>query len=204
VSADPDAPTTVRDPERVLEDHLADSLVALELEPVRKASSIVDLGSGAGFPGVPLAIALPDTDFALVESVGRKCTFIERVVGACSLDNVDVVHSRAEDWPAGVGRFDLAAVRALAALDVVLEYAAPLVAPGGHVVVWRGRRDARAEAAAARAAEILGLEVGEVQSVYPYPGARERHLHLFLKVRDTPERFPRRAGMASKRPLGGE
>lgn len=202
LSEDPAAPTSVRDPERVLEDHLADSLVALDLEPVRRARRVADLGSGAGLPGIPLAIALPGTEFALVESAGRKCAFIERLAVTCSLENVEVIHSRAENWRSGIGRSDLVTVRALTALDVVLEYAAPLLVIGGLVVAWRGRRDADAEAAASRAAENLGLEVSEVRRARPYPEAHDRYLHLFLKVRETPDRFPRRAGVAAKRPLG--
>jgi 16S rRNA (guanine527-N7)-methyltransferase len=202
LAQDPHAPTTIRQPERVVDDHLADSLVALELEPVRRAGSVVDLGSGAGLPGLPLAIALPRTSFSLIESVGRKCVFIERAAAATSLRNVEVIHARAEAWRPDVRQFELAVARAVADLSVVLEYAAPLLPLGGCLVVWRGRRDASAEGAADRAAQILGLEVGEVRRVQPYPQAEERHLHLFLKIRETPARFPRRAGVAAKRPLG--
>lgn len=179
---------------------MADSLVALEVVGLREARSVVDLGSGPGLPGLPLAIALPKTSFALVESVGRKCAFIERAAAACSVTNVEVVHGRAETL--GLGRFDAAVVRAVAALDVVLEYAAPVLVPGGRLVAWRGHRDAVSEAAAERAARVLGLDATEVRRVHPYAGARDRHLHVFLKVRETPERFPRRPGMAVKRPLG--
>jgi 16S rRNA (guanine527-N7)-methyltransferase len=202
LSEDPGAPTTIRAPGRVLHDHLADSLVALELEDVRSAAAAVDLGSGAGLPGLPLAIALPRTNFVLLESVGRKCAFLERAVTACCLANVNVIHARAEVPGAVSGRFELAAARALAPPDVVLEYAAPLLNVGGILVMWRGRRDPGAEAAAARAGRILGLEVGEVRRVRPYPGAVDRHLHLFLKVREVPDRFPRKPGIAVKRPLG--
>src|SRR5205807_8998514 len=139
---------------------------------------------------------------ALIESVGRKCAFIQRAADACSLANVDVVHARAEVWSLGLRRFDLAVARALAALDVVLEYAAPLLTVGGRLVVWRGRRDGEAEAAADRAAIALGMRAEEVRRARPYPEAHDRHLHLFLKVRETPDRFPRRVGTASKRPLG--
>ncbi len=197
---DPRTPSRIRDPERVLDDHLADSLVALELAPVRGAASVVDLGSGAGIPGLALAIAKPRSRFVLVESVGRKCEFIARAAGACSLANVEVACGRAERFEQG--NFDLALARALAPLDVVLEYAAPLLKVGGYLAAWRGRRDPGGEAAGARAAEILGLQVLEIRHVLPYPEARDRHLHLFSKVRETPDRFPRRPGTALKRPLG--
>ncbi len=202
LATDKHAPTTVRDPLRIVEDHLADSLVALELDPVLEADSVVDLGSGAGVPGLPLAIALPEASFALLESSGRKASFIERAADVCALTNVEVVNARAEAWREGMGRFDLAMVRALAALDVVLEYAAPLLVVGGYLVAWRGRRDPEDEAAAGRAAAILGFESAAVRHVHPFPEARNRYLHLLLKVRETPARFPRRPGIALKRPLG--
>lgn len=202
VVADARAPTTVTDPEGIVDDHLADSLVALSLEPVREARAIFDLGAGAGFPGLPLAIAMPAARVRLVESNGRKCEFIARAVDACGLDNADVVHARAEEWPEGIGSSDLVTARALAAPDVVAEYAAPLLRRGGSLVIWRGQRDREAEAAAERAAAQLGLQVQEPVRVAPYTGTEHRYLHLMSKVRDTPPRFPRRPGMAQKRPLG--
>jgi 16S rRNA (guanine527-N7)-methyltransferase len=200
---DPVAPTAVRDPGKVADDHLADSLVALELEEVRRAREVVDIGAGAGLPGLPLAIARPDGCFVLLESAGRKCAYLSEVVGRCAIVNAAVVQARAESWRAGLEAFDLATARALAPLPVVLEYAAPLLRVGGAAVVWRGRRDPVSEAAAERAASQLGLEPGPVQHVMPYTGAEHRHLHLWLKVRPTPYRFPRRPGVALKRPLGG-
>ncbi len=200
---DPHAPTTIRDPHRVLGDHLADALTALELVELASASRLVDLGAGAGLPGLALAIARPGADFALVESTARKCGFIERAARAIGLANVEVVCQRAESWAAGLGRFDVATARALAPLDVVTEYAAPLLRIGGALIAWRGRRDPEEEEAGARAAARLGMRPAGVVSVEPYPGASHRHLHLMLKVMDTPAGFPRRPGAALKRPLGG-
>jgi 16S rRNA (guanine527-N7)-methyltransferase len=199
---DPLAPTAVRDPAKVFDDHLADSLVALDLEPVRRALSVADLGSGAGVPGLPLAISLPEATVALVESAARKYAFLERALIACEVRNARAVHARAEAWPEGLGALDLVTARALGPLEVVVEYAAPLLTVGGTLVVWRGRRDQAAEAAGARAANKMGLEAGEVVPVRPYAAAQSRHLHLMSKVKETPPGFPRRPGMAIKRPLG--
>ena len=138
---DPLAPTAIRDRPRVLDDHLADSLVALELPEIRGARTLADLGSGAGLPGLPLAIALPEATVALVESSARKCAFIERAAAACGLENVEVEHARVEAWPEGLGRFDVVTARALASLEVLVEYAAPLLVVGGTLVAWRGKRD---------------------------------------------------------------
>jgi 16S rRNA (guanine527-N7)-methyltransferase len=199
---DPLAPTAVRDPAKVIEDHLADSLVALELEQVRSARALADLGSGAGVPGIPLAIALPHTIVSLVDSATRKSAFLVRAVAECEVGNARVIHTRVESWREGLGAFDLLTARALGPLEVVVEYAGPLLALGGTLVVWRGQRDPAAEAAAARAAAQVGLEPGEIVPVQPYPAAQSRHLHLMSKVMDTPAGFPRRPGMALKRPLG--
>lgn len=199
---DPTAPTALRDPQKVLEDHLADALVALDLEPVRAAETVADLGSGAGVPGLPLAIAKPSAAFALIESNGRKCDFIARASTTCGLRNVEVINDRVEAWRDGMDRFELVTARALAPLAVVAEYAAPLLSQGGSLIAWRGMRDPAIESAATTAARALGLAVVEVRAVRPYAGARSRHLHVFVKEKPTPPSFPRRPGIARKRPLG--
>jgi 16S rRNA (guanine527-N7)-methyltransferase len=204
LAADVHAPTTVREPERAVSVHLADSLVALELPDVRAATTIADLGAGAGFPGLALAVVRPEAQVALVESVARKCAFIRSAATAAGLENVEVVAERAEAWSAGIGTCDLVTARALAPLAVLAEYAAPLLREGGALVAWKGRRDDQEERPAAAAAEQLGLALDEIRAVHPYPDAEHRHLYVLRKVAPTPERFPRRPGMARKRPLGAK
>lgn len=199
--ADPAAPTTIRDPATAVDAHVADALVALELEPVRVARRIADLGAGAGFPGLVLAAALPDAEVALVEGNRRKCAFLERAVAEMAIGNVEIVAERAESWREGIGSRDLVTARALAPLAVLVEYAAPLLALGGALVAWKGRRDPREEGDGAAAAAATGLDPREVRHVEPWVGAEHLHLHLYVKVASTPNRYPRRAGMASKRPL---
>ena len=201
LAREPTAVTSVRDPDAAVDVHVADSLVALELPEVQAAQTVADLGSGGGFPGLALAAALPGARVALVESAGRKCDFLRRAADSAGLVNVDVVHARAEAWPAGIGAHDLVVARALAALPVVLEYAAPLLHVGGAVVAWKGRRDPSEEGDGAAAAAQLGLTVPIARAVRPFEGARDRHLFLSSKVSDTPPNYPRRPGMASKRPL---
>ena len=198
---DPAAPTTLTGPADALDRHFADSLVALEVEAVRRARAIADLGSGAGFPGLALAIALPEARVWLVESSGRKCEFLARAVAAAGADNAVVVRSRAEEWENARAVCEVVTTRALAPLPVVVEYAAPVLAVGGLLVAWKGARVGEEEAAGEAAAGEVGLEPDEVRAVQPFPGARDRHLHLYRKVRPTPDRFPRGAGMATKRPL---
>ncbi len=101
VATDAEAPTSVTDRAGILRDHVADSLVALELPEVRGATALADLGAGAGFPGLPLAIALPQSAVSLLESNGRKCAFMQRTAAVCSIANVEVVNARAEEWQAG-------------------------------------------------------------------------------------------------------
>jgi 16S rRNA (guanine527-N7)-methyltransferase len=199
---DDDAPTTVRDPERAADVHLADSLVALELDVVRDATEIADLGSGAGFPGLPLAVALPAARVTLLEGRRRKCDFLERTLDRAQIMNARAVWARAEEWREGIGAHDLVVARALAPQAVVLEYAAPLLRIGGFLVDWRGRRNADEESAAALAGAELGLRLLEIRLVAPYAQARNHHLHVYAKVAPTPDRFPRRPGIARKRPLG--
>jgi len=195
---DPTASTTVKDPAEAVGRHVADSLTALSLPFVAGARRIADLGSGAGWPGLALAAALPDTHVWLVESAIRHCRYLERALEVAELRNVTVVHSRIEQW---VGEHDVVTARALAALPVLVEYAAPLLEPDGHFVAWKGAVSPEEAAAGATAAGIVGLEPVEVVPVVPYAGARDHTLHVFRKVAPTPERFPRRAGMATKRPL---
>lgn len=202
LEADEHAPTTIRTHARALQQHVDDSLVALDVEEVSSAMTLADLGSGSGFPGLALAAALAAADVSLVESQRRKCEFLERACAAGTIVNAHVVCARAEEWREGMGRNDVVLARALAPQAVVLEYAAPLLRMGGALVDWRGRRDADSERTADRAAEILGMHRREIRPVFPFTHAADRYLHVFVKHDATPERFPRRAGMARKRPLG--
>ena len=201
VAAEPAAITAVRDPAEGVDAHVADSLVALDLPAVRAARRIADLGSGGGFPGLALAIAVPLARVALVESVGRKCTFLAAAADELGLGNVQVVNARAEAWEEGLGAEDLVVARALAPLAVLVEYAAPLLEPGGLLVAWKGRREPAEEADGAAAAAALGMSAPQAIAVEPFPGARDRHLYLSSKVSPTPSRYPRRPGMARKRPI---
>lgn len=201
LATDPTAPTTITDPVRAAEVHVADALDALALPEVREATAVADLGAGAGFPGIVLALALPEASVALVESVGRKGAFMQRALEVAGVPNARVVVARAEAWPDGLGAHDLVTARALAPLNVLAEYAAPLLRVGGSLVAWKGRRDATEEADGAAAAALVGLEPRGIHPTAPRPGAEDHHLHVLTKVAPTPDRFPRREGMARKRPL---
>jgi len=177
---------------------VADSLSGLEVPELRSAPRIADLGSGAGFPGLPLATVVPEVD--LVESTARKCEVIQRLASAAGLNGVRALPKRVEV----LGRSDYLAVtaRALAPLAVLVEYGAPLLGDRGVLVAWKGELSAAELDAGARASARVGMELGPVLPVEPFPAARSRHLVVARKTAPTPEGFPRRPGMARKRPLG--
>jgi 16S rRNA (guanine527-N7)-methyltransferase len=208
LAAEPDPHTTVSEPEAALEVHVADSLSGLEVSDLSSARRIADIGAGAGFPGLVLALALPRAQVDLVEAAGRKTAVMDRLIQAASIPNARSVTARAEDLarvPAALGggrdAYDAVTARAVGPMAVLVEYAAPLLRDGGVLVAWKGARDAAEEAAGAAAAREVGMAVEEVVPVKPYPSSENRHLHVFRKTSPTPDRFPRRAGMARKRPL---
>jgi 16S rRNA (guanine527-N7)-methyltransferase len=207
LEAEPDPPTKLRLGEEAVEGHVADSLSGLEVPELVDARRVADLGSGAGFPGLVLAIALPSARVDLIESHQRKTAVIDRLKQAAQAENARSVTARAEEWAAtsppvgGREAYDAVTARAVGPLAVLAEYASPLLREGGALVAWKGARDAREEETASRAAGGLGLQVREVLSVQPFAGARDRHLHVLVKVGPTPEGVPRRPGMARKRPF---
>jgi 16S rRNA (guanine527-N7)-methyltransferase len=202
LASDRYAPSSITVPSRAVDVHLADSLSAVELAPVRAARRIADIGSGAGFPGLVLATALPRARVALIESAGRKCEYLSRACAAASIANASVVHSRAESWSDGLACHDLVTARAVGPLALLCEYAAPLLVVGGTLVAWKGALGDAERVDAEQAAAQLGLEPAGTVRTEPYAGSADHHLVMYAKVTDTPDRFPRRPGAARKRPLG--
>lgn len=196
--------SSVTDPAEARRVHVADSLTGLALPEVRQASQAIDLGAGGGFPGIPLATLLPDCEFTLLDSVGRKVEFIGDVISALGLENAHAKHARSEEWAAGEGRerYDLVTARAVAPLGALAELASPLLARDGHLVAWKGEPEEDQEAVIADNADRLAMEVTRRESVVPYSGSRERSLYVLTKTGPTPGGLPRRAGMARKRPMG--
>ena len=202
-ATDPTASTTVRTYDEAVDRHVADSLSALALAPVRGARRIADLGSGAGWPGLALAAALPDAHVSLVESAIRHCRYLERAVETAGLSNVTVVHARAEEWRDGLGANDLVTARALAALPVILEYAAPLLSDGGHVVAWKGAVSPQEAADARPPPRSSAWPPRESSPLLRTRARATTRSTRYCKIAPTPSRFPRRPGMATKRPLKG-
>lgn len=203
LAAEPAPPTTVVDPAEAVDVHIADSLSGLDAPPLHGAARIADIGAGAGFPGLVLAAALPGTQVDLIESTARKCEVIARLASAAGIANATPIPARAEEWASsdGASRYEVVTARALSSLAVLAEYAAPLLEADGALVAWKGTRDPAEEQAGGEAAKILGLTPAPPIPVRPFKGSRERNLHLYTKTAPTPSRFPRRPGMATKRPL---
>lgn len=204
LAQDPTAPSTVTDRAEARQVHVADSLSGLDFAELRDASSICDIGAGAGFPGLVLAAALPGARVVLVEATTRKCEFMRRAIERAGLANASVVDDRAESYALGpdAGSFDVVTARAVGRLSTLAELASPLLRDGGHLVAWKGRRDPEEEAELERATAELAMASVEVRAVGPYAGSRHRHLHLIRKAGATPGGLPRRPGMAKKRPRG--
>jgi 16S rRNA (guanine527-N7)-methyltransferase len=190
--------------ERAWRVHVADSLTGLQIQELREASRIVDIGSGAGFPGLALAVALPHSRIDLVESVGRKCEFMRRAIDAAEIGNARVLNTRSEEWANSEGReaYEAATARAVGRLATLAELASPLLAEDGALVAWKGKRDEDEETQLKRAANQLAMRPARVLRVGPYAGSEHRHLHVIRKHGPTPAGLPRRPGMAKKRPRG--
>jgi 16S rRNA (guanine527-N7)-methyltransferase len=186
--------------------HVADSLSGLACPEVRDASQAIDLGAGAGFPGIPLARFLPSCEFTLLDSVGRKVDFMNEVISALGLTNARAIKDRSETWAESEGRekYDLVTARAVAPLSALAELSSPLLAEGGHLVAWKGESEPESERVIEEYADRLAMKVLRQEAVVPFPGSRERRLYVLTKTGPTPDGLPRRPGMARKRPLGGD
>ena len=198
--------TAIRDSEGIRIKHFLDSLTCLKaMEPHKLPESLVDVGTGAGFPGIPLKIIMPRLRLTLVESVHKKANFCIHMVEKLGLRDVQVLAERVEDMgrmPAHRQSYDLAVARAVAPMSVLVEYLLPLVQLGGSVLMQKGESAHAETHTAARAIEILG---GRLRQVIPVllPGVvEERFLVLVDKVASCSDEYPRKAGTPSKNPLG--
>lgn len=205
--------TSITDPAEIETKHFLDSLSCLLALPrsdgrpiaawLASSPKAVDIGAGAGLPGLALKIAWPGLRLTLLEATGKKCRFMQHVVETLGLADVTVVQARAEDFGQRAGRlaFDLALARAVARLPVLLEYGLPLLKPGGWFVIQKGR-DPQEELASAQAAlQTLGGRLHQVAPV-DVPGLdAERALLIVAKTGKTPAAYPRRAGIPERQPI---
>ena len=196
--------TAIRETEGIRAKHFLDSLTCMLAWRDAPPASLIDIGTGAGFPGIPLKILYPALSMVLVESVGKKAEFCRHVATVLGLERVEVIQSRAEE----VGqmakyreRFDWAVARAVANLPILVEYLTPLVRVGGGVLAQKGESGPSEAHASEKAIHLLGGRMRQLIKV-DLPGvAEERYLVVIDKVAATPPNYPRRVGIPSKKPL---
>lgn len=193
--------TAIEEDREVVLKHFVDSLSIMPF--LKEIHHIVDVGTGAGFPGIPLKIAQPELEVVLMDSLEKRIGFLNAVISALQLKGITAVHSRAED--AGIAsqyreKFDAAVARAVASLPVLLEYCLPMVKTGGIFIAMKG--NIGSEIADSRKA--LGILGGQVEAVkeFTLPGGNmKRNIIIIRKLRQTPTKYPRKAGKPSKEPL---
>jgi 16S rRNA (guanine527-N7)-methyltransferase len=196
--------TAIRDPQEIHTKHFLDSLTCLLAMREPPLGSLVDIGTGAGFPGIPLKILLPNVELTLVESVGKKAEFCRHVVKVLDLPGVHVVQQRAETLGQDLQfreQYDWAVARAVAILPVLVEYLLPLIHVGGSMLAMKGESGPAEAHASEHALRVLG---GHLRQLLPVtlPGvAEERYLVVIDKVAATPVGYPRKVGIPAKRPL---
>jgi 16S rRNA (guanine527-N7)-methyltransferase len=193
-----------RELDRLWERHLDDALSLAAIRRPQPGERWADLGSGAGLPGLPLAVAYPATPFTLVDAQRRRLDWVATIAATLHLDNLTVVHTRLEDYGRGPAResFDIATARALASLPVVAELGLPLLRTGGQLLVPRGRPDDDELERAASACEQLGGRLAEVIPNPSSPIDRVGFVVIMAKIAATSPRFPRRSGVPARSPLG--
>lgn len=194
--------TAITEPDEIVEKHFLDSLTVLTACKLKEGAKLLDVGTGAGFPGLPLKIARPDLELTLLDGANKKLNFLGEVCGALGLD-AKRIHKRAEE----AGRdaafregFDVVTARAVASLNVLAEYCLPLVKMKGFFVAMKGPGAGDELAVAQRALELLGGDQVEVKPVQ-LPSAGERNLVVARKLRFTPKEYPRHGGTINKHPL---
>lgn len=196
--------TAIRDVESIRTKHFLDSLSCVLAWKSAPPGHLIDIGTGAGFPGIPLKIIYPNLKLTLVESVGKKVTFLRHIVQVLALENVDVFQARAEDMGQDSNhreKYDWAVARAVANLNVLSEYLLPLVKISGTALAQKGESGPAEAQSAEKAMNVLG---GKLKQLIPVnlPGVvDDRYLILIDKVAATPPKYPRKPGIPAKQPL---
>ena len=196
--------TAIRDGAGIRTKHFLDSFSCVLAWKANPPATLIDIGTGAGFPGIPLKIIYPNTKVTLLESVGKKAMFCQHIISLLSLEGIEVVNARAENigqMPEHREQYEWGIARAVANMRVLSEYLLPLVQVGGTMLAQKGESGPAEVHAAENAVKLLG---GEVRQLIPVtlPGVvEERHLVVVDKVATTPPGYPRKPGIPTKKPL---
>lgn len=192
--------TTITEPKEVILKHFVDSATILKY--IENNMSVVDVGTGAGFPGIPLNIINSNAKYTLVDSLNKRINFLNEVIEEVELENINTVHSRIEDFTKNNKEsFDIATSRAVASLNVLLEYLLPLLKIGGICICMKGSNVKEEIENASKALEILGGKIEKVEKIILPDSDIERNIVIVRKVKNTPNKYPRKAGMATKEPI---
>lgn len=189
--------TAITDPDEIRVKHFTDSLAAIDL--IKTGATVLDIGSGAGFPGIPLKVARDDISVTLLDSVNKKVAFMNDVIADLGLKNIEAVHARIEDFP-HKGEFDVAVSRAVAELTTLAEYALPFVKVGGTFVAYKSEKAEAEAAAAGNAVALLGGRLREIREVNVALGLTRR-LIVVDKIDPTPLKYPRGKNLPRLKPL---
>ena len=196
--------TAIVEPEEVVKKHFIDSLSILDIGYVKEVNNIIDIGTGAGFPGLPLAIVLPDIKFTLIDSLQKRINFIEEVCKACNIKNVEAFHGRAEDFGHDDSfreMYDICVSRAVANLSTLSEYCIPFVKVGGKFISYKSGSIEEEVENSKNAMDKLGAKIeDEIHFVLPLSDI-ERSFVVINKIATTKNTYPRSAGKPSKKPL---
>lgn len=196
--------TAITEPGEVAVKHMIDSLSCLDNNYFPIKCKVIDVGTGAGFPGVPIKLYRPDLKLTLLDSLNKRLNFLQQVIDKVGLYDVELVHMRAEDGGRAVKlreKYNVAVSRAVARLNVLCEYCLPFVEPGGHFIALKGAKFKEEVIEAKKAVKALGGEITEVREV-KLPGIEDVRAIIYIKkVSKTPAQYPRRSGLPEKKPL---
>lgn len=196
--------TRITDEDDIILKHFIDSLACATLDIIKPDSKIIDIGTGAGFPGVPLKMYFNEMDVTLLDSLNKRIKYLTELCSELDLENVKFLHSRSEDaakQPDYRQQYDIAIARAVAELNVLAEFCLPYVKVGGYFIAQKGPKITEEIERAEKAINILGGEIVEVKE-FQIPFTELKHnVVIIKKVKDTPKKYPRKAGMPSKTPL---